>query len=65
MGLIAGSFQLTYSPSTFDSIVAGDIKGKTIYVAEKFLLHRLIVAPQSKDSKTSKERRSPSAPSER
>src|SRR6266576_5581856 len=43
MGLIAGSFQLTYSPSTFDSIVAGDIKGKTIYVAEKFLLHRLIL----------------------
>jgi len=48
MGLIAGSFQLTYSPSTFDAVVAGDIKGKTIYVAEKFLLHRLIVAPQIK-----------------
>jgi ABC-type nitrate/sulfonate/bicarbonate transport system substrate-binding protein len=48
MGLIAGSFQFTYSPSTFDSVVAGDIKGKTIYVAEKFLLHRLIVAPQIK-----------------
>ena len=30
------------------AIVAGDIKGKTIYVAEKFLLHRLIVAPQIK-----------------
>lgn len=48
MGLIAGSFQFTYSPSTFDSVVAGDIKGKVIYVAEKFLLHRLIVAPQIK-----------------
>ena len=46
MGLIANSFQFTYSPSTFDAIVAGDIKGKTIYVAEKFLLHRFIVAPQ-------------------
>jgi ABC-type nitrate/sulfonate/bicarbonate transport system substrate-binding protein len=48
MGLIANSFQFTYSPSTFDAIVAGDIKGKTIYVAEKFLLHRFIVAPQIK-----------------
>jgi NitT/TauT family transport system substrate-binding protein len=48
MGLIAGSFQFTYSPSTFDAVVACDIKGKTIYVAEKFLLHRLIVAPQIK-----------------
>jgi len=48
MGLIAGSFQFTFSPSTFDSVVAGDIKGKVIYVAEKFLLHRLIVAPQIK-----------------
>jgi NitT/TauT family transport system substrate-binding protein len=48
MGLIAGSFQFTYSPSTFDAIVAGDIKGKTVYVAEKFLLHRLIVSPQIK-----------------
>jgi ABC-type nitrate/sulfonate/bicarbonate transport system substrate-binding protein len=48
MGLIAGSFQFTYSPSTFDALVAGDIKGKVIYVAEKFLLHRLIVAPQIK-----------------
>lgn len=48
MGLIAGSFQFTYSPSTFDAVVAGDIKGKTIYVAEKFLLHRFIVAPQIK-----------------
>jgi NitT/TauT family transport system substrate-binding protein len=48
MGLIAGSFQFTYSPSTFDAVVAGDIKGKVIYVAEKFLLHRLIVAPQIK-----------------
>jgi NitT/TauT family transport system substrate-binding protein len=48
MGLIAGSFQFTYSPSTFDSVVAGDIKGRVIYVAEKFLLHRLIVAPQIK-----------------
>src|SRR5262245_10613033 len=48
MGLIAGSFQATYSPSTFDAVVAGDVKGKVIYVAEKFLLHRLIVAPQVK-----------------
>ena len=48
MGLLAGSFQFTYSPSTFDAIVAGDIKGKTIYVGEKFLLHRFIVAPQIK-----------------
>jgi ABC-type nitrate/sulfonate/bicarbonate transport system substrate-binding protein len=48
MGLIAGSFQFTYSPSTFDSVVASDIKGKVIYVAEKFLLHRFIVAPQIK-----------------
>jgi ABC-type nitrate/sulfonate/bicarbonate transport system substrate-binding protein len=44
MGLIAGSFQFTYSPSTFDAVVAGDVKGKVIYVAEKFLLHRFIVA---------------------
>ena len=48
MGLIAGSFQFTYSPSTFDAMVAGDVKGKVIYVAEKFLLHRFIVAPQIK-----------------
>jgi NitT/TauT family transport system substrate-binding protein len=48
MGLIANSFQFTYSPSTFDAVVAGDIKGKVIYVAEKFLLHRFIVAPQIK-----------------
>jgi ABC-type nitrate/sulfonate/bicarbonate transport system substrate-binding protein len=48
MGLIAGSFHFTYSPSTFDAVVAGDIKGKVIYVAEKFLLHRFIVAPQIK-----------------
>ncbi|MET0643313.1 MAG: ABC transporter substrate-binding protein [Candidatus Binatia bacterium] len=48
MGLIGGSFQATYSPSTFDAVVAGDVKGKVIYVAEKFLLHRLIVAPQIK-----------------
>ena len=48
MGLLAGSFQFTYSPSTFDAIVAGDIKGKTIYVGGKFLLHRFIVAPQIK-----------------
>ena len=48
MGLIAGSFQFTYSPSTFDALVAGNIKGKIIYVAEKFLLHRFIVAPQIK-----------------
>ena len=26
MGLIAGSFQFTYSPSTFDALVAGDVK---------------------------------------
>jgi ABC-type nitrate/sulfonate/bicarbonate transport system substrate-binding protein len=48
MGLIGGTFQATYSPSTFDAVVAGDVKGKVIYVAEKFLLHRLIVAPQIK-----------------
>ena len=48
MGLIAGSFQFTYSPSTFDALVAGDVEGKVIYVAEKFLLHRFIVAPQIK-----------------
>ena len=48
MGLLANSFQFTYSPSTFDAIVAGDINGKTIYVAEKFLLHRFIVSPQIK-----------------
>jgi NitT/TauT family transport system substrate-binding protein len=48
MGLIGGSFQATYSPSTFDAVVAGDLKGKVIYVAQKFLLHRLIVAPQIK-----------------
>ena len=48
MGLIAGSFQGTYSPSTFDAVVAGDVKGKVIYVAQKFLLHRLIVEPQIK-----------------
>ena len=48
MGLIAASFQFTYSPSTFDAVVAGDIKGRVIYVAEKFLLHRFIVAPQIK-----------------
>ncbi len=48
MGLIAGSFQFTYSPSTFDAVVAGDIKGRVIYVAEKFLLHRFIVSPQIK-----------------
>ncbi len=48
MGLIANSFQFTYSPSTFDAVVAGDVKGKVVYVAQKFLLHRLIVAPQIK-----------------
>jgi ABC-type nitrate/sulfonate/bicarbonate transport system substrate-binding protein len=46
MGLLANSFQFTYSPSTFDAVVAGDIKGKVIYVGEKFLLHRFIVAAQ-------------------
>jgi NitT/TauT family transport system substrate-binding protein len=48
MGLVANSFQFTYSPSTFDAAVAGDVKGKVIYVGEKFLLHRFIVAPQIK-----------------
>ena len=48
MGLLANSFQFTYSPSTFDAVVAGDIKGKVIYVGEKFLLHRFIVAAQIK-----------------
>src|SRR5262249_8877247 len=28
MGLLANSFQFTYSPSTFDAVVAGDVKGK-------------------------------------
>jgi ABC-type amino acid transport substrate-binding protein len=28
--------------------VAGDIKGKVIYVIEKFLLHRMVVSPQIK-----------------
>jgi NitT/TauT family transport system substrate-binding protein len=49
MGLIANSFQFTYSPSTFDAVVAGDVKGKVVYVAQKFLLHRLIVAPHIKN----------------
>ena len=48
MGLLANSFQFTYSPSTFDAVVAGDVKGKVVYVGEKFLLHRFIVAPQIK-----------------
>jgi NitT/TauT family transport system substrate-binding protein len=48
MALIANSVQFTYSPSTFDAVVAGDIMGKVIYVAEKFLLHRMIAAPQVK-----------------
>ena len=48
MGLLGSSFQSTYSPSTFDTVVAGDVKGKVVYVAEKFLLDRLIVAPQIK-----------------
>ena len=57
MGLIAGSFQFTYSPSTFDAVIAGDIKGKAIYVAEKFLLHRFIVAPQIKRFEELKEKK--------
>lgn len=48
MALISDSVQFTFSPSTFDAVVAGDVKGKVIYVAEKFLLHRFIVAPQIK-----------------
>src|SRR5262245_21460091 len=48
MALLANSFQFTYSPSTFDAVVAGDIKGKVVYVGEKFLLHRFIVAAQIK-----------------
>lgn len=48
MALIANSVQFTVSPSTFDAVVAGDVKGKVIYVVEKFLLHRLVVAPQIK-----------------
>lgn len=48
MALIANSVQFTVSPSTFDAVVAGDLKGKVIYVIEKFLLHRLVVAPQIK-----------------
>ncbi len=48
MGLLGNSFQFTYSPSTFDAVVAGDVKGKVVYVGEKFLLHRFIVAPQIK-----------------
>jgi NitT/TauT family transport system substrate-binding protein len=46
--LIAGSVQFTSSPSTFDSLVAGDIAGKVIYVSAKFLLHSLVVAPDIK-----------------
>ena len=46
--LIAGSVQFTSSPSTFDSLVAGDIPGKVIYVSAKFLLHSLVVAPDVK-----------------
>src|SRR5499426_832015 len=49
MGLLANSFQFTYSPSTFDAVVAGDVRGKVVYVGEKFLLHRFIVAPQIKN----------------
>ena len=48
MALIANSVQFTVSPSTFDAVVAGDVKGRVIYVIEKFLLHRLVVAPQVK-----------------
>jgi len=48
MALIANSVQFTVSPSTFDAVVAGDVKGKVIYVIEKFLLHRMVVAPQIK-----------------
>lgn len=48
MALIANSVQFTVSPSTFDAVVAGDVKGKVVYVIEKFLLHRLVVAPQIK-----------------
>ena len=48
IALIANSVQFTVSPSTFDAVVAGDVKGKVIYVIEKFLLHRMVVAPQIK-----------------
>ncbi len=48
MALIANSVQFTVSPSTFDAVVAGDVKGKVIYVIEKFLLHRFVVAPEIK-----------------
>ncbi len=48
MALIANSVQFTVSPSTFDSVVSGDVKGKVIYVIEKFLLHRFVVSPQIK-----------------
>ncbi|MGE5307145.1 MAG: ABC transporter substrate-binding protein [Alphaproteobacteria bacterium] len=48
LALIANSVQFTVSPSTFDALVAGDIKGKVIYVIEKFLLHRMVVSPQIK-----------------
>lgn len=46
--LIAGSVQFTSSPSTFDTVVAGDISGKVIYVSAKFLLHKLVVDPDIK-----------------
>jgi len=48
IALIANSVQFTVSPSTFDAVVAGDVKGKVIYVIEKFLLHRMVVSPQIK-----------------
>jgi NitT/TauT family transport system substrate-binding protein len=49
MALIANSITFTASPSTFDSLVAGDLRGKVTYVLGKFLLHRLVVQPEIKN----------------
>lgn len=46
MALIADSVQFTTSPSTFDSVVSGDVQGKVVYASAKFLLHKLIVSPE-------------------
>jgi len=48
MALIANSLNFTAAPSTFDSLVAGDLRGKVTYVLGKFLLHRLVVLPEIK-----------------
>src|SRR5262249_58287803 len=48
MGLLANSFQFTYSPSTFDAVVAGGVEGKEEYVGGKVFFFLFFFSPPHK-----------------